>query len=91
MSFFPEKDGDVFPPGQAYTIPFDLKDSKRHEKLVKLNSMDRAKKLMPDVGFEDLDGKPWQVARPTLNVAQPDEVGGNGPFLKELKRLPKTT
>ena len=91
MSFFPEKDGDVFPPGQAYTIPFDLKDSKRHEKLVKLNSMERAKKLMPDVGFEDLDGKPWQVARPTLNVAQPDEIDGNGPFLKELKRLPKTT
>jgi hypothetical protein len=88
MSFFPEKDGDVFPLGQAYTLPFDVKDGKRHETLVRLDSMERAKKLMPDVGFEDLEGKPWYVSLPYLILqSRPDLAGGNGLFSRESKRL----
>jgi len=61
LSFFPKKDevSQTFPPGQAYSIPFDQNDQKRHETLANLNSMDKTSKLIPEFDGPSMEKEAW--------------------------------
>jgi hypothetical protein len=61
LSFFPDREDDSpdFPPGQAYSIPFDQKDQKRHEKSANLNSMEKTLKVIPGFNVSGMEKEAW--------------------------------
>ena len=64
MTWFPTREeAEVFPAGQAASLPVDPKDQKRHEKFADLASMTLSAKLVPEFDFKSLQDKAWCVCR----------------------------
>jgi hypothetical protein len=61
LSFLPDREDDSpdFPPGQAYSIPFDPKDQKRHEKFANLDSMEKTLKVIPGFNVSGMEKEAW--------------------------------
>ena len=61
LSFFPAQEDhpEVFPSGQAYSLPFSSTDFRRHSVFANLASMEKSQQLVPGFDFKTLAAKPW--------------------------------